>query len=149
MRLVIVAHLILLALASTNFTIVTRFLGGEHFEWLYYKYQFESGFGAVYQSPFSVAVIVTYLLAFAAGAVGFSMAIGRGRQFIGGWGLILSVLGLVSFGIEASHWFSDHQRSWLVFSPGLMLVLSILALLPAGCCRSHRKIAEPSTCPQV
>lgn len=143
MRLVIILHLVLLALASTNFTILTALLGTEHFQWLYYKYQSETGFGGQYQSPFSAPVIMTYLLAYTVGVVGFCMAIARGRRFIGGWGLILSVLGLVSFGVEASHWFSAHQESFLAFSPGAMLVLSLFVLMP-GCGCSSQKTAQPS-----
>ena len=45
-------------------------------------------------------------------------------------GVVLSVLGLVSFGIEGSHWVFEHNRSWLAFSPAIMFVLVVLAWLP-------------------
>ena len=37
---------------------------------------------------------------------------------------------VVSFTIEGSHWITEHNRSWVAFSPAVMFVLALLAVLP-------------------
>ena len=130
MRILLLLHALLLLLASTDFTIVTAALGQDSWRWSYLRYSSQSGWGYEYVSDYSLPVVLTYIAAFAAGLAGFAVACRRGRWLIGMLGVVLSALGLVSFGIEGSHWFVDHNRSWLAFSPALMFVLVVLAWLP-------------------
>jgi hypothetical protein len=125
----LLVHAVLLLLASTSFTIVTSVFGGAPFSWCYFQYSIRSGFGTPYVSDYSLATVIAYLLAFAAGLVGFSLAYYEGRRIIGLLGVVLSVVGLISFSVEGSHWLFDHHRSWLLFSPALMLVLVLVTRL--------------------
>lgn len=130
MRRLLLLHALLLLLASTDFTIVTAALGQDSWRWSYVKYASQSGWGYEYVSDYTLPVVLTYLAAFAAGLAGFAVACLQGRWLIGTLGVVLSALGLVSFGIEGSHWVIEHNRSWLAFSPALMFVLVVLAWLP-------------------
>ena len=144
MRPVLAIHAILLLLASTDFTVVTAIFGDHAWKWCYFRYASQSGFGYVYHSEYTLWAIWAYLLAFVAGTVGFSVALQHGRRVVGTLGVVLSVLGLVSFAIEGSHWIFEHNNSWLAFSPAAMFVLVLLAVLPrrpAVVAESHSKTA--------
>ena len=73
---------------------------------------------------------MTYLLGFTVGAIGFFAASKRGHLVVGVLGVSLSLIGILSFAIEGSHWIVDHNRSWVAFSPVAMLVLVIWVCLP-------------------
>lgn len=132
LRVVLAIHAALILLASTAFTVVTAPLGGNALQWSFYRYSSRSGFGGNYVSDYSLAVTLTYLVAFSLGVVGFRMAYRNGRVITGVLGVVLSVIGLVSFLIELSHLFVDHQRSWIAIAPVAMLVLALNA------CRTRR-----------
>ncbi|MFT5094162.1 MAG: hypothetical protein ACI93T_002996, partial [Porticoccaceae bacterium] len=130
MRPTLAVHAVLLALAATNFTAVTFFFGEGNWEFCYFQYAFRSGFGFQYVSDYSLAQVLTYLAAFGAGAVAFDLQRRDGRRVIGTVGLVLSLLGLMSFVIEGSHWLFNHHRSYIAFSPVVMFVLSALTCIP-------------------
>ncbi|TWU43426.1 hypothetical protein Q31b_24660 [Novipirellula aureliae] len=130
MRILLALHATLLLLASTGFTIVTAFLGNASLHWCYVKYASSNGWGVKYVSDYSAAEIVTYLLAYTLGVVGFLVALKSRHPVVGLLGVVLSLIGLLSFAIEGSHWIVDHNRSWLAFSPAVMFVLAFLACLP-------------------
>ena len=129
MRLLLLLHALLLLLASTDFTIVTAALGQDSWRWSYFKYSSQGGWGYEYVSDYTLPMVLTYIAAFAVGIVGFAVVWLQGRWLIGMLGVVLSVLGLVSFGIEGSHWVFEHNRSWLAFSPAIMFVLVVPAWL--------------------
>ena len=130
MRVILAVHAALILLASTAFTVLTALFGGNSLQWSFYSYSFRSGFGAPYVSDYSTAEVLTYLIAFAFGLIGFSMAYRGGRIRTGLLGAILSVIGLASFTVELSHLFIDHHRSWIIIAPVAMLVLAVIACLP-------------------
>ncbi|MCM2370944.1 hypothetical protein [Aporhodopirellula aestuarii] len=130
MRMLLAIHAALILLASTAFTAFTALLGGHSLQWSFYSYSFRSGFGPPYVSDYSTAVVLTYLVAFAFGAIGFTLAYRNGRVRTGILGVILSVIGLLSFAVELSHVFVDHHRSWIVIAPMAMLALALIACLP-------------------
>ena len=130
MRILLTLHAILLLLASTKFTIITAFFGNSVLQWCYFKYASSNGWGFKYVSDYNVAEIVTYLLGFTVGAIGFFAASKRGHLVVGVLGVSLSLIGILSFAIEGSHWIVDHNRSWVAFSPVAMLVLVIWVCLP-------------------
>jgi hypothetical protein len=129
MRLLLLLHALLLLLASTDFTIVTAPLGRDAWRWSYFKYSSQAAWGYEYVSDYTLPMILTYIAAFAVGIVGFAVVCLQGRWLIGMLGVVLSVLGLVSFGIEGSHWVFEHNRSWLAFSPAIMFILVVPAWL--------------------
>jgi len=130
MRRLLVLHALLLLLASTGFTIVTCLFGGGSLHWCWLKYASQSGFGRAYHSEFSLPVVLTYIVAFSVGLVGFALGLKTGRKAICGLGAVLSAVGLVSFLIEGSHWVVEHHRSWLAFSPAVMFALVLIACWP-------------------
>ena len=130
MRVLLALHAIFLLLASTGFTIVTALLGKASIQWCYFRYVSSNSWGVPYVSEYSAPEIVTYLLAFIMGVVGFFLAWQSQRPFVGVLGVLLSLIGTISFAIEGSHWIVDHNRSWLAFSPAVMFALAFLACLP-------------------
>ncbi len=131
MRSLLGLHALLLLLASTAFTIVTVMFGDGSLQWCYFRFLSRTGEGGQYYvSDFTLPVVATYLAAFIVGLAGFTLALRNGRYFTGVTGIALSAIGLISFTIEGSHWFFDHHRSWLAFSPALMFVLVVIACLP-------------------
>jgi len=122
--LTIALHAILLVLASTQFTVLSWMWGDCAWSWNYFQYSHRNGWGFQYLSDYSLAVVLTYIVAYLAGFVGFVMA--RNIRPTG-WaviGIILSVLGLVSFLIEGSHWLWSHHLSWIVSCPAGCLILA-------------------------
>ena len=130
MRILLALHAILLLLASTGFTIVTAFLGKASIQWCYFKYASRNGWGVPYVSDYSAPEIVTYLLAFTVGVAGFFMAFKSRHPVVGVLGILLSLIGILSFALEGSHWILAHNRSWVGFSPAVMFTLVLLACLP-------------------
>ena len=130
MRSILLLHALLLLLASTEFTIVTSVIGEDPLRWCYFKYASQSGFGYDYVSDYTLPVMLTYIVAFSVGLVGFTLALKQGRSVIGTLGMVLSILGLISFAIEGSHWILEHNRSWLALSPAAMFALVVIAWLP-------------------
>ena len=131
MRLILALHALLMLLASTEFTIVTAIFGGDSLRWCCYRCASQSGFGRQFVSDYTLPVVLGYLATFAVGIAGFSLALRRGRHVVGLLGVVLSMIGVISFAIEGSHWIIEHHRSWIAFSPAVMFILVLLACLPA------------------
>lgn len=125
MRLLLFVHLILLLLASTDFSIVT-FVAGEPLHWQYLDYRSSSGFGRPYVSDYSFAVVATYLASYLCGTFAYLAARARGLRVVGSVGLLLCLIGVASFILEISHWIVDHHRSWIAHSPAVMIVLAVV-----------------------
>ena len=116
-----VAHVLLLVLAATRFTVVTAFTCSDHAWTLnYYQYTYQYGWGYLYQSPCSGMQVAAYLAAYGLGLVVFVGTIRRGATFISGAGALFSALGVISFIIEGSHWFTTHNLSWVASFPSVM-----------------------------
>lgn len=118
-------HIALLLLASTNFTIVTFAREGTSFTWNYYTCTSRSGFGYEYVSDYSLPQVLTYIAAYATGLVTFVLFHLRFR-WIKIIGIVLSILGLMSFVVEGSHWLINHHRSWIASFPILFIALWII-----------------------
>jgi hypothetical protein len=130
MRFLLGLHSLLLLLASTKFTVVTSLLGRTGLEWCFYKYASSSGWGVKYVSDYSGLEVLVFLLAFGVGAIGFLSALKGRVPILAFIGLLLSLIGCISFAIEGSHWLIDHNRSWIAFSPVVMWILALLVSLP-------------------
>ncbi len=137
MTVAIVVHLVLLALACTSFTLVTVWASGA---WTcnFYACRYADGWGYVYQSDYTLAVIITYLAAYATGLAVYGFAWGAGSRWVAGVGLALCIVGLVSFGIEGSHWVWSHNLSWIASFPVVMVPLAVVAGY-----QCYRRIAGP------
>jgi hypothetical protein len=126
MAVAVVVHLVLLALACTSFTLVTVWASGA---WTcsFYTYRYANGWGYVYQSDYTLPVVITYLAAYAVGIAVYGLAWGAGSRYIAATGLALCGVGLVSFGIEGSHWIWSHNLSWIASFPVVMGPLAVVA----------------------
>jgi hypothetical protein len=123
------AHILLLVLASTQFTIATVWFGDHRWTWNYFDCAHSNGFGYHDVSAYSLPVVLTYIAAYVAGLIAYLVAWRRGRLVIGLVGALVSAMGLVSFGIEGSHWFFDHNLSWIFSCPLVALPLSAYAIV--------------------
>jgi hypothetical protein len=132
----LLAHVLLLVLASTNFTVLTG-LGDGQFQWEYFRYAKQSGWGVPYEFPYSLPVVITYLAAYGAGLAAYVMAWRRGLPVIGAVGSLLCAIGFASFTYELTHWFNEHYRSWILSAPAALFVLAVVAV--AQGLRFHRQ----------
>ncbi|MCA9095464.1 MAG: hypothetical protein KDA68_18420 [Planctomycetaceae bacterium] len=143
MRTLLIMHLVAVILASTDYSILTApFNGGLH--WEYFRYKSFSGWGpnGKYTPDNSLLVVVTYLIGYVLGAVSFPLAVRKGNPWAGILGTVLSLVGIVSFGIEVSHWVWMHNSTWMAYAPSLMVLLALRILWTQ---RSHRHhIPEPA-----
>ncbi len=137
----LVLHVVLLALASTCFTIVPV-AGDGHFQWEYLRYITKGGWGVPYQSAYSLPVVLAYLAAYCTGVAAYCVAFRGGSRIIGLLGIVLCIVGLASFGLELSHWFAAHNWSWIASAPILLV-----ALAPAAAVQQYwRPTAELTSC---
>jgi hypothetical protein len=121
-------HLLLLALASTRFTIVTWCFTGT-FQCDFFDYSYGNGFGYVYHSSYSLSVVLAYLLAYLSGTFAFLAAYGHGSRFPALIGILLCIVGLLSFALEGTHWAFAHNLSWIASFPALLLALAAAVIV--------------------
>ena len=114
--LLLVTHVILLVLSSTSFTVVTG-LRDSHFQWQYFRYASQSGWGVPYEFPYTLPVVLTYLAAYGSGLATYLIAWRTGSRIISVTGVLLCAIGLPSFAYELTHWFREHYGSWIVSMP--------------------------------
>ena len=135
----LVLHVVLLALASTCFTIVPG-VGNGHYQWEYFRYYSQSGWGVAYQFPYSLPVVLAYLAAYGLGVSAYCIAYRSGSQIIGLLGILLCVVGVASFTFELTHWFVEHYRSWIASAP-----IALLALAPTAAIQQYLRRTAAST----
>jgi hypothetical protein len=56
------------------------------------------------------------------------MVVRSGFRVIGDTGVVLCLLGLLSFALEASHWLLDHHSSLIASAPVIVLPLCLVAV---------------------
>jgi len=122
--LLLTTHVTLLVLASTSFTVVTGFRDG-HFQWQYFCYASQSGWGVPYQFPYTLQVVLTYLAAYGTGLAVYIIAWRMGSRIIGATGILLCAIGLSSFTYELTHWLSEHYGSRIISFPAPLLLLAV------------------------
>src|ERR1700748_2906351 len=109
----LLVHVLLLVLASTSFTVVTG-LRDHHYQWQYFNYHSQSGWGVPYQFPYTLPVVLTYLAAYGTGLATYIISWQTGSRIISAAGVLLCAIGLASFAYELTHWFREHYGSWIV-----------------------------------
>ena len=135
----LVLHVLLLALASTRFTIVPG-VGDGHYQWEYFRYFSQNGWGVPYKFPYSLPVVLSYLAAYGTGVVAYCIAYRSGSRIIGLSGIVLCLVGLASFTFELSHWFVDHNWSWVASAP-----IALMALAPAAAIQQYWRRTTDAT----
>jgi hypothetical protein len=126
--LLLITHVALLVLASTSFTVVTG-LRDSDFQWEYFNYVSQSGWGVPYQFPYTLPVVLTYLAAYGTGLATYIIAWQTGSRIISATGVFLNAVGFASFAYELTHWFSEHYGSWIVSLPAPLLLLAVAAVI--------------------
>lgn len=128
MRFLLIAHMLLVLLASTSFTVLTFFWkGGWSVE--LYKLGYSSGFGRTYQSPYSETVILTYTSAFLVGLAGYILAMRSGARVSGTIGVLVSLVGIYCFGNEYFQLEQSSYNSRIAVCPLFMLALAIYSVI--------------------
>jgi hypothetical protein len=125
-------HAGLLVVASTHLSVVSWLWGNSSWTWDYFRYAYQRGWGYPYQSDYSLAVVLIYLAAYLAGIAGYGMARKHVSTIWNPVALVLSLLGLISFLLEASHWLWNHHLSWIAICPAASLILVAAVLFPLG-----------------
>ncbi|MEX0714455.1 MAG: hypothetical protein WD278_19115, partial [Pirellulales bacterium] len=95
----LVLHVVLLVFASTCFTVVTG-IGNGQYQWEYFRYFSQSGWGVPFQFTYSLPVVLVYLAAYATGVAAYCVAYRGGSQIIGLSGILLCTVGFASFTFE-------------------------------------------------
>lgn len=133
------AHALLLLLAATHFSAVSWLWGGASWNWNYFMYSSRSGFGYAYVSDYSLPHVLAYLAGYALGLPVFIFAFRRRWTLLGWCGVILCGLGIVSFGIEGSHWLWRHHTSWIASFPAAMVGMWVWWVVRARNTRSSQR----------
>lgn len=120
-------YIVLLALASTRFSILDIVEGTGSLTWDYVTFCDKNGWGYRYVSEYSAKLVLTYVAAFLAGTLGHAMAVKYIAGPLNTLGLLLGAAGLVSFLIEGSHWISNHHLSLIATCPAASLLLALVA----------------------
>jgi hypothetical protein len=144
----LLAHVVLLALASTCFTIVTG-VGDGHFQWEPYRYFSQSGWGLPYQFAYGLPVVLAYLAAYGLGVSAYCVAFRSGSQIIGLLGIVLCMVGVASFTFELTHWLVEHYRSWIASAPIALFVLAPAAAIQQCRRRTSESINSKHALPVV
>jgi len=124
----LILHVVLLVLAATQLTVVTGLSSGRY-EWEYFRYFSQSGWGGTYQFIYSLPVVLLYLAAYGTGAVAYLVAYRSRLVVVGLLGMAVCTVGFASFALELSHWFANHQRSWIASAPIVLLALALAAVV--------------------
>ena len=120
--LIFATHLVLLLLASTNLSIISWAWGDHRWTWNYFQYTYHDGWGYQYVSNFSLLQVLLYLAAYASGLAVLAR-LKPHRPLLDALATVVCLLGAASFGLELTHWAWEHHLSWIVSSPGALLVL--------------------------
>jgi hypothetical protein len=126
----------LLLLAATSFTIVSGLHDGA-FSWNYYQYVSLSGWRHPYQFPYSLPLVLTYLAAYCVGIFGYGWTWRSGFKIVGSVGTLLCAIGFLSFAYELTHWFGDHNGTWIASAPIVLLPLALIAVVVQ--CRARER----------
>ena len=132
-----IAHLVVLLLASTDFTLITASLGGATLQWNFFGWAYANGWGYVYRSSYSFGQVCAYLLAYASG-IGLYLWMLR-PSIIRNFGVGICVAGVVSFTVELSHWVFDHNLSLIASFPVMLIAIDIWIIAVA--CRAKPRLA--------
>lgn len=148
-----ISHVVLLVLASTDFSIISWLWGDRSWSWDYWQYRYRNGWGYTYVSEYAVGQVLCYIATYGLGLAAFTMAWIHHRVAVSTVAMILCLLGALSFSIEATHWLWDHHFSWIASFPAVMMVLWIYVgvrlgthgatvappALAAGCAQEDRE----------
>ena len=121
----LIGHLVLLALASTNFSILSWMWGPASLNWNYFQFTHKDGWGYIYVSDYSAGQVLCYILGYGLGVAAFAAAMAAWRFFAAVLGVLVCLAGAASFAIEATHWLWDHHLSLIASAPAAVAVLWI------------------------
>jgi hypothetical protein len=99
------------------------------FQWQYFNYLSQSGWGIPYQYPYTLPVVLTYLAAYGTGLATYIIAWQNGSRIVSAIGVLLCAIGFASFAYELTHWFSEHYCTWVVSLPAPLLLLAVAAAI--------------------
>jgi hypothetical protein len=108
--------------------------------WDYFQYAYRNGWGYQYQSDYSLALVVAYILAYALGCVAYLVSWRWINPLLAGVGLVVCGFGVLSFCIEGSHWLWDHHLSWILSCPAAALIVGAVAVVQLV--RERRNLAR-------
>jgi hypothetical protein len=126
--ILILLHLTVVLLACTNFSLLTAPLGRAHFSWEF-ALTYRNGWGYAYQSDYSLAQVVAYLVAYASG-VALYPRVTRPKT-LATFAALICLLGAFSFVIELSHWFLDHHLCLIASFPILLVATDLWTIASA------------------
>ncbi len=132
-RIIILSHIVLLILASTDFTLVTWFGEAGAWRWTYFQYSFRSGYGHPFVSDYGLGQVLCYCFAYGLGIVSFLMTRYTGWVSIG---FLLCIVGFLSFILELSHWVFSHHLSAIINVPVVVLLIWIIL----GCMQVRKNL---------
>ena len=127
-----VGHVVLLVLASTNFSVVSWLWGDLSWTWSYYHYSYRNGWGHTYVSEYALGQVLCYAAAYGLGVAAFAIVWIRHRLLSSGLATVVCLVGAASFCIEATHWLWPHHLSLIASFPVVMVVLWICVGVQAG-----------------
>lgn len=118
-----IGHVVLLVLASTNFSVVSWLWGDLSWAWSYFQYSYRSGWGYAYVSEYALEQVLCYIGAYGLGIAAFAIVWIRHRLLLSAAATVVCLLGAVSYCIEVTHWLWPHHLSWIASFPVVMVIL--------------------------
>lgn len=119
-------HLVAVLLACIGLSLVVAPFGPAHFDWQFFAYAFSNGWGYAYHRDYSLAQVCAYLFAYASGLFVYPMM--TRPPLLAAIGTIVCIAGTISFCMELSHWFFDHNLTLIASFPILLLPIAIWTL---------------------
>jgi hypothetical protein len=120
-------HVVLLLLASTQFTVLSWMWSERSWTFNYFSYCWRDGWGYQYKSDYDLTVVLAYIAAHLLGLGTYYVIACKYARVRGTFpALILCLVGLASFSIEASHWLWSHHLSCIASCPLGSLFLAIV-----------------------
>jgi hypothetical protein len=120
------AHVLLLALAATNFSIFSWLWRDYSFQFSAYTYATKSGFGYQYQSDYTFTQTMCYVAAYALGVAYFGWNAMLYTSRLSVLGIVLCLAGAATFSAELTHWIIDYNNSFIASAPGLVLLIAVI-----------------------
>jgi hypothetical protein len=117
----------LIIMAASDFTALPGADAERTFHFNYFTLSHTSGWGRTYVSEYSLSAVAAYLLGDGIGLLTFVSLFRSGFRRVAAVGAGLSLLGILSFGLEGSHWLLDHHHSAIVNLPDVYLLLCLVA----------------------
>lgn len=128
----LISHAVLLALAATNFSIVSWLWGDFSWSFRYFEYGCRKGWGYTYVSDYALRQVLCYIAGYSLGVAAFALGWLRHGLWPSVLAMVVCLAGATSFCTELTHWLWSHHLSLIASFPAVMAVLWVSIAVQLG-----------------